>query len=250
MRSRRAARWPSSAASVMPPEHAPSTLTSAVAVCVFAGTASAQALTPPPPSIFAPKKEKAETASRPAAPERTRAISPEVAAQLAASAPKYTPPPPAPEVKPAEPVAEVDAREIDKPRNNIIRLPKYVVQEPRPPVFTERAITTEKGIKDIAMRRYISDMDRALNRFRVPLFSGYSLLDPNSTEARALSQYADAERQQNIAETKDLASLVSKSDAAQGAYILRESQQTFMRAGDFGRPSANPGGLPQRATSR
>ena len=45
---------------------------------------------------------------------------------------------------------------------------------------------TEKGLTDIAMRRYISDVDRALNRWTLPLFG-------SSKEARALAMYAEDE---------------------------------------------------------
>jgi hypothetical protein len=121
--------------------------------------------------------------------KRSRAISPEVAAALAAAAPKYTPPPPKPEPKPESELP--DMREIDKPANQIIRLPKVIVQEPRSPVFTERSISTPKGLTDIAMRRYISDADRALNRFTLPLFG-------TSKEARALEMYAEDERLRNM----------------------------------------------------
>ena len=56
-----------------------------------------------------------------------------------------------------------DLRDTDKPKNGIVRLEKYVVREERPPIFTERQINTKKGLTSIAMRRYISDADRALN---------------------------------------------------------------------------------------
>ncbi|MCF7689921.1 MAG: hypothetical protein K9N01_16640, partial [Cephaloticoccus sp.] len=54
------------------------------------------------------------------APKRHRAVSSGVAAALAAGRPKYDPPKPV-EKKPEE--DGVDMREIDKPRNQIIRLP-------------------------------------------------------------------------------------------------------------------------------
>jgi hypothetical protein len=127
----------------------------------------------------------------------------------------------------------VDAREVDKPRNGIIRLPKYIVQEPKAAVLTERAVNTDKGIKEIAMRRYITDMDRALNGFTLPLFG-------SSMESRAMAMYAEDERLKNISDMKDAASTVGKSDAAQGSYILKESQKTFMRTGDFGWQGGGP----------
>jgi hypothetical protein len=179
-------------------------------------------VTPATSPVLAPKAEKAPPT---AGPKRSRAISPDVAAALAAATPKYTPPPPKPEPKPEE--EQVDLRDVDKPKNQIIRLPKVIVQEPRPPVFTERAIHTEKGLTDIAMRRYISDVDRALNRFTLPLFG-------TSKEARAMAMYEEDERLRNMSELESAASAVSKGDAAAGEYIRRESQKTFMRSSDFG----------------
>jgi hypothetical protein len=154
-----------------------------------------------------------------------------VAAALAAAAPKYTPPPPKPPPKPESEL--VDMREIDKPKNTIVRLPKYIVQEPKPPVFTERSIHTEKGLTDIAMRRYISDADRALNRWSLPLFG-------TSKEARAMAMYAEDERLRNMASLEETAIAASKSDAAAGTYIRKEAQKTFLRSSDFGWSSGEP----------
>jgi hypothetical protein len=191
-------------------------------------SAPPSAVQPATSPVLAPNAEKALP---PAAPKRSRAMSPEVAAALAAAAPKYTAPQPKPEPKPEEQL--VDMREIDKPKNTIIRLPKVIVQEPRPPVFTERAINTEKGLTDIAMRRYISDVDRALNRFTLPLFG-------TSAESRALAMYAEDERLRNMSELEATAAAVSQGDAAAGTYIRRETERTFMRSSDFGWNSGPP----------
>ncbi len=184
--------------------------------------------TPPPastsPVLTPAPAEKSQTSS---APKRTRAISSEVAAALAAAAPKYTAPAPAPKVEP-KPEAELpDLREADKPKNTIVRLPKYIVREPKSPVFTERSISTEKGLKDIAMRRYISDVDRALNLANLPFFSALA-------ERRALAMYAEDERLRNMSDLEDDAKAASKSDAAAGTYIRREAQKTYLRTSDFG----------------
>jgi hypothetical protein len=183
----------------------------------------------PTSPVLAPSP--AEKAPPPAPPKRSRVISPEVAAALAAAAPKYTPPAPKPEPKPESELP--DMREIDKPANQIIRLPKVIVQEPRSPVFTERSISTPKGLTDIAMRRYISDVDRAMNRFTLPLFG-------TSKEARALEMYAEDERLRNMSELEATATAVSAADAAGGTYIRRETEKTFMRSSDFGWSSGPP----------
>jgi hypothetical protein len=190
-------------------------------------TAALAQQAPAPSPIFTPKND--EPASN--APKRARAISPEVSAALAAAAPKYTPPPPKPEPKPE--AEEIDLREVDKPKNQIIRLPKYIVQEQKPVVLTERAISTRKGLEDIAVRRYISEVDRALNRFHIPFLTA-------SMQERALALYAEDERLKNMTDLRDSAADAAKLDPAAGTYIMRESRQTFMRTSDFGWNGGGP----------
>ena len=195
------------------------------AAACFGQAAPAAHQSPILSSAPAEKKSSSETS------RRSRAISSEAAAALAAATPKYTPPPPKP---PPKPEAElVDAREIDKPKNTIVRLPKYIVQEKKPPVFRERDIHTEKGLTDIAMRRYISDFDRALNRWTIP-FIGIS------KEARALAMYAEDERLRNMSDLNDAGVNATKTNPAAGTYILKESQKTFLRSSDFGWNGGGP----------
>jgi hypothetical protein len=184
------------------------------------------------PPILAPSAQKPEkeTSPEPSAPKRARAVSSDVAAALAAAAPKYTPAPPKPEPLPEE--EKPDLRETDRPKNEIIRLPKVYVREPKPAVLRERSVNTEKGLKDIAMRRYLTDADRALNLVSLPFFSSLA-------EQRALAMYAEDERLQNMADLKDAANNASKSDPAAGAYIRRESDLTYLRTRDFGWSSTN-----------
>lgn len=153
---------------------------------------------------------------------RERLISAGVAAQLAARIPKYAPPPP----KPPPAAEEPDLRDIDQPKNHIVRLPAYVVHAPPPPVFSERAISTKKGLEDIAMKRYMTETDRALNAFTLPLFG-------TPAGQRALSMYEEDERLKNMADLTEDARMVSATDKAAGVYVKREVQQTFMRPGDF-----------------
>lgn len=209
-------------------------LAAVVAVMVLtipsaAQTTGTSATAAPGTPVLAPRTEEEKAPPRPAQ-KRTRAVSSGVAAALAAAVPKYTPPP-KPEPKPE--TEAVDLREIDKPKNTIIRLPKYIVQEEKPIVFSERAITTDKGLADIAVRRYISDLDRGLNRITLPLFG-------ISAEARALAMYAEDERLRNMSDLSVAAANATLSDPAAGAYIRRETQETFMRTSDFGWNGGDP----------
>lgn len=172
-------------------------------------------------------------------PRAARAISPDVAAQLAASRPKFTPIAPPPPPKPDEDMP--DLREIDKPKNTIVRLPKFVVQEQRPAVFRDKDILTKEGLAKLAMRRYFSETDRALNRFRLPLFSAYSTNGTGqSNQERALAMYAEDERLKDMADYADKTNMVMKSDATEGKKVQDVSRSTFMRWQDFGWQGGKP----------
>jgi hypothetical protein len=193
-----------------------------------------QALTPPPTKSGAaaantpspaPAKPTAapKLADQPRDPEQ--GFSSGVSAAISAGMPKYSPPPKAPEPKPEEELP--DLRDIDKPKNQIIRLPQVVVREPKNPILRERDIATKEGLAAIAMKRYILDSDRALNSGSIPLFG-------TSNEKRALAMYAEDERLKNMADLNEAAGLVSATDKAAGAYVKREARNTYMRTGDFG----------------
>jgi hypothetical protein len=154
--------------------------------------------------------------------KKDRAISSGVASALAASMPKYNPPP---KRDPAD--EDVDLRDVDKPRNGIIRLPKYTVREKKPPVFRERDIFTRGGLADLARSRYLTATDRILNRVTLPLFG-------TSSEARAMAMYAEDERLNNMADLTNTAEDIGRADPADGAYIKRVTDQTYMRDSGFG----------------
>lgn len=149
----------------------------------------------------------------------TRAISPEVAAALAAGMPKYNPP------KPVEKKSEdeqVDMREVDKPRNQIIRLPEYVVREEKPPVFRERDIYTQKGLTELARMRYLSETGRALNRFNIPLFG-------MGADAYALMRYEEEARLQNISDLNESARDAALTDPENAKAIREATRDTYAR---------------------
>lgn len=217
-------------------------LSLAVSLLVAGPAVLAQALAPQPTKSPAAARDaqasspvltpKQDDSPKDSGPRRSRAVSGGVAAALAAAGPKYTPPPP-PKPAPTPEAERPDMREIDKPKNTIVRLPDYIVQEKKPAVFRERDVSTEKGLTDIAVRRYISDLDQALNRFTLPLFG-------SSYKARAMMMYEEDERLRNMADLKGAADGASKSDPAAGAYIRREAQETFMRTSDFGWNGGGP----------
>jgi hypothetical protein len=137
-------------------------------------------------------------------------------------------------IKYAPPKSEeelVDLRDVDKPRNQIIRLPKFVVEAKRPPVFNERNLYSKEMLRRLAYQRYVSAFSRnVLNRFRLPLIGG-------GIDAYASLMYEDEEREMNMAEIDDRVAMyrVSGDDAA-ARTLNDEAQRTFMRRSGFGLP--------------
>ena len=137
---------------------------------------------PAPPPIAAPRADAAGGPARDAsgpAPAETSAM-------ISAGLPKYSPPKPAPPPKPESELP--DLRDMDKPKNEIIRLPKFVVRAAKAPIFREKDVYTAQGLADLAVRRYLSEFDRSLlSQVTLPLFGV-------SPEARALARYEEDQR--------------------------------------------------------
>lgn len=152
-------------------------------------------------------------------PARERAVSPGLAAALAERMPRYNPPPPARERN-----AEEEAAERPQPRNRIIRLPQIIVEGRRPPVFTEREVHTKEGLAELAVNRYLSELDRGvLNRFTLPLFG-------QSQEQRALTAYAEEERLRNMRAMNDRAGVIEAVEGKAPAETFRDTtNDTFIR---------------------
>ncbi len=156
-------------------------------------------------------------------PIRRRIVSPGVAAALAAGMPKYDPPKPV-EKKPVS--EEVDMRDIDKPRNQIIRLPAYIVREAKPPVFRERDIYSTKGLGELAKNRYLSETAQALNRYTIPLFG-------IGAEAYALMRYKEDERLKNIADLNESADDIDLVDPENAREIRQATRDTYLRGFNY-----------------
>jgi hypothetical protein len=201
------------------------------ALIVSAGVAGAQEKTPPEP---VPGSAPAATA--PAAPDtaaivlappqrdysppshvdsdgEARTLSPGLAAALSYGMPKYTPPTPTP-TQPAEPI---DMRDIDKPKNEIKRLPAYVVRETRPPVFRNRDLYSHDGLAGLAFKTHGG------------LVFG-NILGLNS--GPAYDMYLEDQRKADMEDLSDMAHAMSRGgDSAEGSYILQQSSDTYMRQG-------------------
>jgi hypothetical protein len=173
-----------------------------------------------PSALAAPKA--ANTA--PAQPAKAKSVSPAVAAILATQVPKFDPNAP-------KPKARLDPSEVpesDDPKNKIIRLDPVLVRDIRNPILNPLLVYTKDGLAEYAFRRYItSEVDRALNRFTLPLFG-------SSMRERAMMMYRDEERLRNMSDVSDMARIVSITDGEAGMYIKKVGDQTFMRKSEFG----------------
>ncbi|WP_138223129.1 hypothetical protein [Nibricoccus aquaticus] len=150
--------------------------------------------------------------------KKNRAISGETSSLLSAGY-KYSPP------KPVEKVMDedelVDQRDVDKPRNEIIRLPKYMVEGVKPPVFAERNLYTRDNLSRLAMRRYLGK--GPLNKFQLG----------KTGEAYAMQMYWDDERMKNMVEADRQVSLYrAAGDDEKAAKLEKENRAMFLRTND------------------
>jgi hypothetical protein len=181
-------------------------------------TLSADATTP------APAVETAQPA--PAAPKHDRVMSDEVASTLASGMPKYNPPPKLPEPKPEE--EQPDLRETDQPKNKIIRLQKFMVKEPKPPVFRDRDLESKSGLTNRGMK---SNPGLGIGNFG------------GLNRPIGLLMYEEQERLRNMADlNKDARDAKASGDATAADYILKENHRANYRPSDFGWNSDDPAG--------
>ena len=118
---------------------------------------------------------------------------------------------------------------------SIIRLPKYVVEGTRPPVFNNRNLYSKEMLRRLAYQKYISSFGRnVLNRYRLPIIGG-------GAEAYAMMQYEAEERKQNMAEMDDKISMYRVSgDNAEADTLKNDTQRSFMRRTEY---IATPGSV-------
>ena len=200
-------------------------LLSAAAVLTATGSAAEAAREVPATADRPPILEATVATPPPAAPveapaPRPRLVSNTVAAQLAVAVPKFEPPPADPAPSPASETSP-DLRETDKPKNTIVRLPRYLVQEDRPPVFKERELYTPKERLRLALQKHPGLRLGSFWIFR--------------NDGIALFMAAEEKRLEQKREFEDLVSLLKFTDPPQHAATKRHVEQAFLREADFGR---------------
>jgi len=184
--------------------------------------------TPPPASPSAPAGDSSPILASPLpaapsvgtpapaqdfTPKARSGVSADLAKMLTSGMPHYDPPKPKVEESDDFP----DGRETDKPKNAIPRLPKFVVHATPPPIFTHREALNMAGRVDWAMAHFHGlGIVPAFNDLNAPI---------------AEQMFRDQERLDSMADLADTArSMAQGGDKAESAYILKASQETYMRS--------------------
>jgi hypothetical protein len=117
--------------------------------------------------------------------------------QLSATLPKYNPPPPA------------DPKQTDKVTNpDVLELPKMTVkQKPRPRLNAD-IVYTRQDLGDKLAKEKFSDLDRALNKFTLPLFGA-------GMAERALEEHEREKKEQLNLDVLNLSKALEQADPAE-----------------------------------
>lgn len=161
-------------------------------------------------------------AAEPASPTTTpreRALSPRLASVLTSTLPKYQPP--------AAGTASGHSSRLPReaPKNNIIRLPDYIVRDSRLPDQDE--ILTEQGRSAIAVKRYFGPSDGLvrgyLNAFtlaelwqKIPVLGRIPFVpfESMSNEQRTLEVYDRVERKRRLQELLGIEAVARAAEKA------------------------------------
>jgi hypothetical protein len=145
---------------------------------------AADSTVPPAPALPQPP---ATTAEAPATPRE----------QLAATLPKYDPPPPE-QPKQLDKVADPD----------VLELPKMTVkQKPRPRLNAD-IVYSRQNLGDKLAKEKFSDLDRALNKFTLPLFGA-------GMAERALEEHEREKKEQLNLDVLNLSKALEQADPAE-----------------------------------
>jgi hypothetical protein len=143
-----------------------------------------------------------------------------MAAQLAAAVPKFEAPPLSP-IATSLVESAVDLREVDRPRNTIVRLPSYLVREEKPVILTEREVQTPRARLQLALKKYPGLRLGSFWIFR--------------NDGIALAMLAEEERLEQKQYFEELVQLMHFSDPGTKATANQAVEHAFMRTADFGR---------------
>jgi hypothetical protein len=161
--------------------------------------------------VLAAKPAEAMPTPVPDPGDTGRSVSSKINADIASGMPKFAAPTPTP----AEAPEVQEARDAERPKNQIPRLPKFVVRESRPLVFRDRDLYTPEGLVNLSFKNH-------------PGLGFGNIFGLNS--GIAYDMYMDEQRLSEMNDLTDTARAMSRGgDDAESAYILQASQETFMR---------------------
>jgi len=175
-------------------------------------------------ALFATVSAAAQTpgATEPAPAATPSPLSVEVAQQLNATLPRQAPP-----AKPVDPLTLASIREQSIARAptsqqeavdpEVLELPKMTVkQQPRPrPRLGDHTILGPKAFNDELLKKNFTTLDRALNKFTLPLFG-------TGAAERAREDYNIAQKRQFMDDVLTIAKAAEQTDPA-AAQALREA---------------------------
>lgn len=147
----------------------------------------------------------------PPRPGARRLMSDEISARLASVAPKFQPPTPTPAPPAAQPTPPEPE---DRPKNTIIRLPRYIVEGERPPTFKQRELLTPKAKLELAYKRH-----PGLRFGSLPFLSNDGIAREMIAEEEAL------ERRRELAELTSL--LAPTGDHEKDKQVREQVQETM-----------------------
>jgi hypothetical protein len=142
----------------------------------------------------------------------THRLSPAAANALQSTLPAYAPASPSPA-----------ADDVGAPS---ITLPDVIVEAPAPASLPADRLLTPRGRTELALSRYRTEADRALNPFTLPLLG-------RSPAERMLARYAEAERARELAESREQTAIVSVIDPAAAARLRELGYDLALRPAVF-----------------
>lgn len=160
---------------------------------VLAGPMEGQSPAEPPPAVE--QGGLVKTSSR-------------ISAEIRATLPKFTPPPPPMLDQPKDIESDPD----------VLRLPKFTVKEKRLPTHDPDVWLTDKAVPQKAMAAYkqsLTDFEWALNSWYIPLFGS-----PPSARARAA--YANQKKMSELQRIHNLFQAISNVSPRSGAELEQE----------------------------
>ncbi|MEO5959992.1 MAG: hypothetical protein ABIZ49_10380 [Opitutaceae bacterium] len=121
--------------------------------------------------------------------------------------------------------------QVDRPTNEIIRLPEMIVRERKLPSLLE---VNKSELARRAMEHYLgpeNGFDRGfLNLFTSAQIPIFALFGSVSNEARAMALYREEENRRLKEYFRELAAVTTRSgDFAQGAKLKQEAEHVFRR---------------------